>query len=77
MLGHKIIIIWKMYNFHECNFVYKHKNNKKSGLGNVNLLLHFSGLHHNKISGHCFSMGVKRPECEADHSPPSSAEVKD
>jgi hypothetical protein len=22
------------------------------------------------------SLGVKRPECEADHSPPSSAEVK-
>jgi hypothetical protein len=24
----------------------------------------------------CFTLGVKRPECEADHSPPSSAEVK-
>jgi len=23
-----------------------------------------------------FYLGVKRPECEADHSPPSSAEVK-
>jgi hypothetical protein len=23
------------------------------------------------------SLGVKRPECEADHSPPSSAEVKE
>jgi hypothetical protein len=22
------------------------------------------------------SLGVKRPECEADHSPPSSVEVK-
>jgi hypothetical protein len=27
------------------------------------------------VSGGC-SPGVKQPECEADHSPPSSAEVK-
>jgi len=46
--GHEIIIIWKMYNFHECNLVYKHKYNNKAGFGNVYLLLDFSGLHHNK-----------------------------
>jgi len=59
MLGHEIIIIWKMYNFHECNFVYEHKNNNKAGFGNVNLLLHFPVLHHNKISGHCSFRGGK------------------
>jgi hypothetical protein len=59
ILGHEIIIIWKTYNFHECNFVYKHKNNNKAGFGNVNLLLDFSGLHHNKISELCPFPGGK------------------
>jgi hypothetical protein len=30
----------------------------------------------NLIDTDSSSPGVKRPECEADHSPPSSAEVK-
>jgi len=47
-----------MYNFHECNFTYKHKNNNKAGFGNVNLLLDFSGLNH-KISGPCSFPGSK------------------
>jgi hypothetical protein len=30
-----------------------------------------------RVEGRALFLGVKRPEREADHSPPSSAEVKD
>jgi hypothetical protein len=32
---------------------------------------------HTTLTIHVFFLGGKRPECEAAHSPPSSAEVKD
>jgi hypothetical protein len=34
------------------------------------------GLHHSKHRRPYLALGIKRPEREADHSPPSSAEVK-
>jgi hypothetical protein len=44
--------------------------------GNLSLLEIGSGAHSASYPSGALSLRVKGPECEADHSPPSSAEVK-